>query len=83
VAERAGCARAALVQRASEIDWSVFGALASLGVTAGASAPEVLVEEVLAAFDARYTILVETVFAMEENVFFPLPRALRASEAAE
>jgi 4-hydroxy-3-methylbut-2-enyl diphosphate reductase len=42
-----------------------------------------LVEEVLAAFDARYAISVETVFAMEENVFFPLPRALRASEAAE
>src|SRR5439155_112316 len=49
VAERAGCPRAALVQRAKEIDWSLFGSIASLGVTAGASAPEVLVEEVIGA----------------------------------
>ena len=46
VAERAGCARAALVERAEEIDWALFGDLQTLGVTAGASAPEVLVEEV-------------------------------------
>src|SRR5260370_1056809 len=50
VAERAGCPRAALVQRARDIDWSLFGPIASLGVTAGASAPEVLVEEVIGAF---------------------------------
>jgi len=83
VAERAGCKRSFLVARAADIDWSSLVGIATLGVTAGASAPEVLVEEVLAAFDARYAISVETVFAMEENVFFPLPRALRASEAAE
>jgi 4-hydroxy-3-methylbut-2-enyl diphosphate reductase len=83
VAERAGCARAFLVARAEEIDWAKLAGIATLGVTAGASAPEVLVEEVLAAFDARYAISVETVFAMEEHVFFPLPRALRTSEAAE
>ena len=47
VAERAGCARAALVQRAEEIAWALFGDLQTLGVTAGASAPEVLVEEVI------------------------------------
>ena len=56
VAERAGCARAALVNRAGEIDWSVFGSIASLGVTAGASAPEVLVEEVIGAFAERYAV---------------------------
>src|SRR5712692_8652510 len=56
VAERAGCARAALVERAEEIDWSVFGSIGSLAVTAGASAPEVLVEEVIDAFDQRYTV---------------------------
>jgi 4-hydroxy-3-methylbut-2-enyl diphosphate reductase len=83
VAERAGCPRAALVQRAADIDWSRFGNIASLGITAGASAPEVLVEEILDAFSERYTINVETVSAAEENVFFPLPRALRENEAAE
>ncbi len=83
MAERAGCRRAALVQRADEIDWAVFGNIERLGITAGASAPEVLVEEILDAFAERYTIGVETVAAAEENVFFPLPRALRENEAAE
>ncbi|MFL6798764.1 MAG: 4-hydroxy-3-methylbut-2-enyl diphosphate reductase [Xanthobacteraceae bacterium] len=82
VAERAGCSRAALVQRAQEIDWSVFGDLSSLGVTAGASAPEVLVEEVIGAFAERYTVSVETVTTAEESMFFPLPRVLRESELA-
>jgi 4-hydroxy-3-methylbut-2-enyl diphosphate reductase len=83
VAERVGCPRAMLVARADDIDWSMFAGIKTLGVTAGASAPEVLVEEVLGAFAARYAIEVETVLAMEENVFFPLPRPLRANEAAE
>jgi 4-hydroxy-3-methylbut-2-enyl diphosphate reductase len=83
VAERAGCPNAALVQRAADIDWSRFGAIASLGVTAGASAPEVLVEEVLDAFAQRYALNVETMSATEENMYFPLPRPLRSSEAAE
>ena len=59
VAERAGCPRAALVQRASEIDWTLFGSIASLGITAGASAPEVLVEEVIGAFAERYAVNVD------------------------
>ena len=83
VAERAGCRFAALVQRADDIDWSVFGSIGSLGVTAGASAPEVLVEEVIDAFAARYAVSVETVTTAEESMFFPLPRMLRESEAAE
>ena len=83
VAERAGCARAALVQRAEEIDWALFGDLQTLGVTAGASAPEVLVEEVIAAFDQRYAVTVETVTTADEDMFFPLPRVLRGNEAAE
>jgi 4-hydroxy-3-methylbut-2-enyl diphosphate reductase len=83
VAERAGCPHAVLVQRAADIDWNKFGAIASLGVTAGASAPEVLVEEVLDAFAQRYALKVETMSATEENMYFPLPRALRSSEAAE
>jgi 4-hydroxy-3-methylbut-2-enyl diphosphate reductase len=83
VAERAGCARAALVQRAADIDWNLFGGIASLGVTAGASAPEVLVEEIMGAFAERYSLSVETALAVEEDVFFPLPRALRENEPAE
>jgi 4-hydroxy-3-methylbut-2-enyl diphosphate reductase len=83
VAERAGCRQAALVQRAGDIDWSVFGAIERLGITAGASAPEVLVEEIIDAFAERYAVKVETVSAAAESVFFPLPRPLRGDEAAE
>jgi 4-hydroxy-3-methylbut-2-en-1-yl diphosphate reductase len=83
VAERAGCPRAALVQRAAEIDWSIFGSIASLGVTAGASAPEVLVEEIIGAFAERYAVSVETITTADENMFFPLPRVLREAAAAE
>jgi 4-hydroxy-3-methylbut-2-enyl diphosphate reductase len=82
VAERAGCGATALLQRAEDIDWSRFGGISSLGITAGASAPEVLVEEIIDAFAARYAIEVETVSTAEENVFFPLPRELR-NDAAE
>jgi len=83
VAERAGCPHAALVQRAADIDWNEFGAIARLGITAGASAPEVLVEEIIDAFAQRYAVSVETISAAEEGVFFPLPRPLRESQAAE
>jgi 4-hydroxy-3-methylbut-2-enyl diphosphate reductase len=83
VAERAGCSRAALVNRAADIDWTMFSNIGSLGITAGASAPEVLVEEVIAAFAERYDVKVETVTTAEESMFFPLPRALRENEAAE
>jgi 4-hydroxy-3-methylbut-2-enyl diphosphate reductase len=83
VAEREGCTRASLVQRASDIDWTMFGNITRLGITAGASAPEVLVEEIIGAFAERYDVSVETVSAAEEGVFFPLPRALRETQAAE
>ncbi len=73
---------AALVQRADDIDWSVFGSIESLGLTAGASAPEVLVEEIIDAFGARYEVTVESVSTADEDVFFPLPRELR-EDAAE
>jgi 4-hydroxy-3-methylbut-2-enyl diphosphate reductase len=83
VAERAGCRRVALVQRAADIDWSVFGTLESLAITAAASAPEVLVEEIIDAFAERYTVAVETMPpAAQEDVFFPLPRPLRENAAA-
>ena len=77
VAERAGCRTAQLLLRSADIDWSVFGAIKSLGITAGASAPEVLVEEIIDAFAARYAVKVEVVSTADESVFFPLPRKLR------
>jgi 4-hydroxy-3-methylbut-2-enyl diphosphate reductase len=77
VAERAGCPQAVLLQRADEIDWSRFEGLERLGVTAGASAPEVIVEEVLDAFAERFEITVELVRTAEENIVFSLPRSLR------
>jgi 4-hydroxy-3-methylbut-2-enyl diphosphate reductase len=77
VAERAG-APARLVQGRAEIDWGLFGDIGSLGITAGASAPEVLVEEIMDAFAERYDITVETVSAADEDVSFPLPKELRA-----
>jgi 4-hydroxy-3-methylbut-2-enyl diphosphate reductase len=82
VAERAGCPVARLVLRAEDIDWALFGGLSTLGVTAGASAPEVLVEEIIDAFAERYEVSVEQVTTADESVFFPLPRELRPEPAA-
>jgi 4-hydroxy-3-methylbut-2-en-1-yl diphosphate reductase len=81
VAEREGCPIAVLAQRASDIDWSRFEGIKTLGITAGASAPEVIVEEIMGAFAERYQLHVETVSAAEENEFFPLPRSLRPDAA--
>jgi len=83
VARRSGCARTALVERAADIDWERFADIKQLGVSAGASAPEVLVEEIIGAFAQRYAVSVETVTAAKEEMFFPLPRALRETQAAE
>ena len=77
VAEREGCRIVRLILRADEIVWDDFAGIASLGVTAGASAPEVLVEEILDAFAQRYEMSVETVTTADEHVFFPLPKELR------
>ena len=71
------------MQRAADIDWGEFGTVETLGITAGASAPEVLVEEIIDAFAQRYAMSIETVSAAEEEMFFPLPRPLRESQAAE
>jgi 4-hydroxy-3-methylbut-2-enyl diphosphate reductase len=81
VAERGGCRIAMLVQRAADIDWQAFSDIRSLGVTAGASAPEVLVEEVIEAFAERFDITVEVVTAAEESIAFGLPRQLREAAA--
>ena len=82
VAEREGCKVSVLVQRASELDWSKFEGIKTLGITAGASAPEVIVEEIMDAFAAHYQLKVETVSAAMENDFFPLPRPLRSEVSA-
>jgi len=81
VAERAGCPVSALVQRAADIDWSRFAGLRRLGLAAGASAPEVLVEEIIAAFAERYSVSVEEVRTAEETIAFNLPRELRTAAA--
>ena len=81
VAERAGCPVSMLVQRAAELDWDRLGTIRRLGITAGAAAPEVLVEEVIDAFADRYDVSVRVVTAAEEAIVFNLPRALR--DAAE
>lgn len=81
VGEREGVPVSVLLQRASEIDWSKFSDLKTLAITAGASAPDLLVEEIVDAFAARYDVSVETVTTADESVFFPLPRELREKAA--
>ncbi|MFP5513268.1 MAG: 4-hydroxy-3-methylbut-2-enyl diphosphate reductase [Alphaproteobacteria bacterium] len=76
VAKIHGCPAAQLVQRAAEIDWSALTGVARLGITAGASAPEVLVEEVIEAARARFDVTVEELRTATENIVFKLPRAL-------
>ncbi len=77
VASRAGCGYAQLIQRATEIDWRALDGIRSIGLTAGASAPEVLIEEVVQAFRDRYELRVELVETAQENVEFKVPRILR------
>ncbi|MGO9024519.1 MAG: 4-hydroxy-3-methylbut-2-enyl diphosphate reductase [Beijerinckiaceae bacterium] len=77
VAERSGCKLARLVLRADDVEWNLFENIGSVGITAGASAPEVLVEEIMDAFAERFDLVVETVSTADESVFFPLPRELR------
>ena len=81
VAERANCPRAILIQRATDIDWADFTGIRSLAVTAGASAPETLVEEVIEAFAERFDVAVELVTTADEDVTFMLPRSLRDDAA--
>ncbi|KZD05483.1 4-hydroxy-3-methylbut-2-enyl diphosphate reductase [Thalassospira xiamenensis] len=76
VAKREGCDRSVLVERAKDIDWSKLDGISTLGITAGASAPEILVEEVIDACRERYNVTVETLTLTNENVTFKLPRQL-------
>jgi len=77
VGSRAGCRYSQLVQRATDIDWRALEGIASIGITAGASAPEVLIDEVIDAFRARYDVNIEMVETAVENVEFKVPRVLR------
>ncbi|MDX1780841.1 MAG: 4-hydroxy-3-methylbut-2-enyl diphosphate reductase [Thalassovita sp.] len=77
VGARNGCAYAQLVQRATDIDWRALDGIGSIGITAGASAPEVLVDEVIAALRDRFEVTVAEVETAQENVEFKVPRVLR------
>ncbi len=81
VARKLGCGTAMLVQRAADIDWTQLEGVRALGVTAGASAPDILVEEVIDACRERYEVIVEEVTVTSENVQFKLPRALTGASA--
>jgi len=76
VARKLGCRTAILLPRAGELDWGVLSGVGRLGITAGASAPEVLVEEVIAACRERYDVTIEQVTVTSEDVQFKLPRVL-------
>src|SRR5262249_13133199 len=78
VAAAAGCNRPRLVQRAAEIDWAWLAGIERLGITAGASAPEILVQEVIAACRQHYEVTIQEVHVTNEDVHFNLPRALSA-----
>ena len=75
VAQKNGC-RSFLIQRASEIDWDIFEDVKNVGISAGASAPKILVEEVMQAVKARFKTSVENILTIEENVIFKVPAIL-------
>ena len=76
VALRAGATRSELIASAGNIDWSWFDGIETLGLTAGASAPEDLVQGVIAACRARFDVTVDSVETARETVTFKLPRVL-------
>jgi 4-hydroxy-3-methylbut-2-enyl diphosphate reductase len=83
VARTHGCERAMLVQRASDIDWDALEDVRVLGVTAGASAPDILIQEVLQGARDRFDATIEEVTLTREDVVFKLPRVLTTTAAAE
>ena len=76
VAKRAGAPRAELVSCAADVDWDALGEVSTVGITAGASAPEDLVQGLIEAFRERYDVTVEHVSVTKEDVVFKLPRAV-------
>lgn len=81
VAQKAGCKNAMLIQRAHEINWQTLENVKTLGITAGASAPEILVEEIINACREKFNVTVEELVMREENVVFKLPRQLTEGAA--
>lgn len=77
VGKASGCAYSQLVQRAADIDWRALEGVKAVGVTAGASAPEVLIDEVIDAFRQRYDLTVDQIETAREDIEFKLPRVLR------
>jgi 4-hydroxy-3-methylbut-2-enyl diphosphate reductase len=80
VALRAGAKQSILVQRASEIDWNEVGDIRTLGLSAGASAPEVIVDEIIEAFKARFDTTIDLAITVEETEHFLVNRELRDIE---
>jgi 4-hydroxy-3-methylbut-2-enyl diphosphate reductase len=78
VARKAGAKTARLIENADAIDWDSIAGASTVGLSAGASAPEILVNDVIAAFRARYDVTVEEAVVTREDVEFKLPRALAA-----
>jgi len=78
VGKKAGCTKVFLVQRAKDIPWDELDTSRTIGITAGASAPEELVEEVIDAFANKFTIDIQEIITGKENVTFKLPRVLEA-----
>ena len=77
VAKKAGCKNSQLVQRATEINWDKLMDIKSIGITAGASAPEILINEVIDALKERFEVKTNFVETATENVNFKVPRILR------
>ena len=77
VAKKAGCKNSQLVQRATEINWDKLMDIKSIGITAGASAPEILINEVIEALKERFEVKTNFVETATENVNFKVPRILR------
>ncbi|GAJ27794.1 4-hydroxy-3-methylbut-2-enyl diphosphate reductase [Acidomonas methanolica] len=76
VAERSGAKRALLVPKLADLDWNVLDGVETIGITAGASAPEALVQEMVKALSERYTLRIEERIVKEESVTFRLPSPL-------
>ncbi len=82
VAQRAGCATARLIDGAGDIPWGEIDNIESVGITAGASAPETLVEQVIEAFRERFDVKLETVTTAQERIAFNVPRELRPTPSS-
>ena len=82
VAERAGCPEGAAGAAGRRHSLGRVRDVATLGVTAGASAPELLVTEIIDAFRARFDVTVESVVTTEERIAFNVPRELREAGAS-